>query len=73
MDGTCRQGFCSPTYTQANVLTVSRINLVDPLPTAVMLKGEAVEDAAGIKLIPAIPRRQSSRFRVYTNASTKNL
>ena len=41
------------TYTQANVLTVSRINLVDPLPTAVMLKGEAVEDAAGIKLIPA--------------------
>jgi len=47
------KGLFAQTYTQANVLTVSRINLVDPLPTAVMLKGEAVEDAAGIKLIPA--------------------
>ena len=47
------KGLFSQTYTQANVLTVSRINLVDPLPTAVTLKGEAVEDAAGIKLIPA--------------------
>lgn len=57
------KGLFSQTYTQANVLTVSRINLVDPLPTAVTLKGEAVEDAAGIKLIPGVPRRQSSRFR----------
>lgn len=47
------KGLFQQTYTQANVLTVSRINLVDPLPTAITLKGEAVEDPEGISLIPA--------------------
>lgn len=44
------KGLFAQTYTQANVLTVTRINLVDPLPTAVTLKGEAVETPEGLNM-----------------------
>ncbi len=49
------KGLFAQTYTQANVLTVTRINLVDPLPTAVTLKGEAVETPEGLNMqTPAV-------------------
>lgn len=47
------KGLFSKMYTQANVVNITRINLVDPLPTAITLKGEGLEDPAGISLIPA--------------------
>lgn len=47
------KGLFAQTYTQANVFNVARINLVDPLPAGITMKGEAVEDADGISLIPA--------------------
>lgn len=47
------KGLFAQTYTQANTITVTRINLVDPLPTAITMKGEALEEPAGITMLPA--------------------
>lgn len=44
------KGLNAQIYAEANVLTITRINLVDPLPTTLTLKGAALETPEGINL-----------------------
>lgn len=66
------KGLFSRLYSQANIVSVTRINLVDPLPTTITLKGNALEDPSGISLTHAYLDGQplgSATFECFTKIS----